>query len=49
MLLLGTRILKSVGLSGEEREGLGSCAFICLLLSFVDLFLEGFGFLLVRK
>jgi hypothetical protein len=49
VLLLDARILKSVGLSGEECEGLGSCAFICLLLSLVDLLLKRLGFLLVGK
>jgi hypothetical protein len=49
VLLLGTRILKSVSLTGYERERLGFCAFICLLLSLINLFLESFCFLLVRK
>jgi hypothetical protein len=49
VLLLRTRILKSVRLPSKEGERLGSCASICLLLSVVDLFLKGFGFLLVGK
>lgn len=49
VLLLRTRILKSVCLPSKEGERLGSCASICLLLSVVDLFLKGFGFLLVGK
>ena len=49
VLLLGAGILESMSLSGEEGKRLGSCSLVRLLLSFVNLFLERFGFLLVRK
>jgi hypothetical protein len=49
VLLLGAGILEGMSLSSQEGKRLASCSLVRLLLSFVNLFLERFGFLLVRK